>query len=67
MPTVSPVLNNSFAKLNIEFQVKDVTVLYTPVLSRSNLENAFVAACTPAEQEQTAFELLGDSQAAKNE
>ena len=41
VPSASPKLDTSFAKSQIEVQLRDVTFLYTPVLSRAKLENAF--------------------------
>ena len=41
VPSASPKLDASFAKSQIEVQLRDVTILYTPVLSRAKLENAY--------------------------
>ena len=60
VPRDSPKLDNSFAKSQIEMQLRDITVLYTPVLSRSNLESAFGMTSAPAGQQRAAFDLLGD-------
>ena len=58
IPTNSPKLDTSFAKSQIEVQLRDVTILYTPVLSRFKLETAF--GVTPANPHKTAFDLLGN-------
>ena len=41
MPISKPNLDNSFESSRISLQMRDVTLIYTPVLSQAKMESVF--------------------------
>jgi len=41
VPRASPILQSNFEESHLKLQLRDLTLIYTPVLSRSNLTFAF--------------------------